>query len=29
VARLFTVENWRQIDGAWKLVRETVEQVAL
>lgn len=29
VARLFTVENWRQVDGAWKLMRETVEQVAL
>ncbi|HLO01730.1 MAG TPA: hypothetical protein VK191_01245 [Symbiobacteriaceae bacterium] len=28
VARLFTVENWRLVDGAWKLMRETVEQVA-
>lgn len=29
VARLFTVEYWRLIDGEWKLMRETVEQVAV
>jgi hypothetical protein len=29
VARLFTVENWRLVDGTWKLMRETVEQVAV
>lgn len=29
VARLFTVENWSLMDGAWKLMRETVEQVAI
>lgn len=28
VARLFTVETWRKGDGGWRLMRETVEQVA-
>lgn len=29
ISRLFTLEFWKLTDGQWKLMRETVEQVAV